>query len=330
MGRLAIRFLFLLLICVVVALAVGGWGYAQYTRPGPLTQERAVVIPKGAGPSAIGRTLFEAGVIANADLFAITVRLIGDDRDLRAGEYRFAAQISMREAVTVLKTGRPVQRRLTIAEGLTSAEAMRVIEAAAGLLGGVPEPPEDGALLPETYYYSYGDSRADLVDRMRGSMAETLEALWQARAPGLPLASPREALVLASIVEKETGLAEERGQVAGVFINRLRRGMRLQSDPTVVYAVSGGSGPLGRRLTSADLATESPYNTYRVAGLPPGPICNPGIDAIRAVLNPARTDALYFVADGSGGHAFARTLAEHNRNVRRWRRIRDQGADRLR
>ncbi len=325
MGRLAARIFYLVLVCAVVAVAAGAWAYAEFTRPGPLIQERAVVIAKGSGPAAIGQTLANAGVIGNPDFFALVVRLLGDDRALRAGEYRFAARSSMRDAVDMLKFGRPVQRRLTIAEGLTTAEALRVLEAADGLSGAIETPPGEGVLLPETYYYSFGDGRAELVARMQESMAETLAIAWAERAEGLPLKNPREALILASIVEKETGLAEERGLVAGVFINRLRRGMRLQSDPTVVYAVTGGQGALGRRITRSDLETDSPYNTYRVGGLPPGPIANPGVESIRAVLNPEQTDALYFVADGTGGHAFARTLSEHIRNVRRWRRIRDQG-----
>ena len=307
----------------MLVVAAGSWGFAEFARPGPLTRERAVVIPKMSGPAAIGSILSEAGVIGNEDLFTLVVRLLGDDRALRAGEYRFAARLSMREVVDLLTSGRVVQRRLTIAEGLTTTEALRLVDAADGLSGTVETLPAEGGLLPETYYYSLGDSRADLVARMRSSMDEALAAAWATRAEGLSFDSPREALILASIVEKETGIAEERGLVAGVFINRLRRGIRLQSDPTVVYAVTSGQGALGRRLTRADLASDSPYNTYQIRGLPPGPICNPGAAAIRAVLNPTQTDALYFVADGTGGHAFARTLAEHNRNVRRWRLIRD-------
>lgn len=323
MSRLALRFLYVLFVCAVVGLGIGGWVYAEYTRPGPLPQATAVVIPKGAGPGKIADTLSTSGVIGNPDLFTAVVRLTGDDRSLRAGEYMFPAHGSMREVVAVLKSGQTVQRRLTIAEGLTTAEALSVIRAADGLKGEVDPVPGEGELLPETYYYSYGDTRNEMVERMRAAMQKTLEELWALRVSPLPVESPEEALVLASIVEKETGIAEERPRVAAVFINRLRRGMRLQSDPTVVYAVTEGSGALGRRLTSEDLATDSPYNTYRYGGLPPGPIANPGSDSIRAVVDPAVTDELYFVADGSGGHDFSRTLDEHNRKVRRWRKIRD-------
>ncbi|HUN52564.1 MAG TPA: endolytic transglycosylase MltG, partial [Candidatus Sulfotelmatobacter sp.] len=179
-------------------------------------------------------------------------------------------------------------------------------------------PPAEGSLLPETYNYSWGDSRAGMLARMAKAMRETLAHLWAGRAPDLPYATPEAALILASIVEKETGVPAERPLVAGVFVNRLRLGMKLQSDPTVDYALSGGKGPLGRELTRADLDTASPYNTYRVDGLPPGPIANPGRAAIAAVMRPAPTKDLYFVADGSGGHAFSQTLAEHNKNVERW------------
>ena len=275
-----------------------------------------MVIPKGSGPGEIAGTLAGTGVIRNSDLFTVVVRLTGDDRSLRAGEFMFPARGSMREAVEILKNGRTVQRRLTVAEGLTTAEALRVVRAAEGLAGAIDPVPGEGELLPETYYYSWGDTRNEIVQRMREAMSRTLTELWQEKGPGLPIESPEAALILASIVEKETGVPDERPRVAAVFINRLRKGMRLQSDPTVVYAVTDGQTSLGRRLTSDDLAIDS-------AWLPSGPICNPGADAIRAVLNPAVTDEFYFVADGTGGHAFSRTLDEHNRKVRRWREIRD-------
>jgi UPF0755 protein len=223
----------------------------------------------------------------------------------------------------MLERGETVARRVTIAEGLTVAEIFGLLEEAPGLTGPLPEPPPEGSLLPETYFFALGDSRYGLVRRMRGAMTEALEAAWANRAEGLPLASKEEALVLASIVDKETGIPAERRQVAAVFINRLRKGMPLQSDPTVIYGLTGGEGPLQRPLTRKDWEHDSPYNTYRNPGLPPGAIGNPGRDAIAAVLDPANVDYLYFVADGTGGHAFARTLAEHNRNVAVWRRIRD-------
>ena len=198
-----------------------------------------------------------------------------------------------------------------------------MLAATPALAGEMAPVPAEGSLLPETYHYGRGDRRAALIARMAAAMDETLAELWQGRAEGLPFDSPPAAMVLASIVEKETGLAAERRHVAGVFVNRLRRGMRLQSDPTVIYGLTGGAGPLGRPLTRADLETDHPYNTYRIDGLPPHPIANPGREAIAAVLDPLPTGDLYFVADGSGGHVFAPTLDEHNRNVANWRRARD-------
>ena len=240
---------------------------------------------------------------------------------MRAGEYRFPAGISTDGAIALLASGETVKRRITIAEGLTTGEILGLIGAEEALTGALPAGLGEGSLLPETYYFSYGDARAALVRRIRESMTATLAALWDKRAPGTVLASPEEALVLASIIERETGVASERARISAVFHNRLRQGMRLQSDPTVVYALTLGRAPLDRPLARTDLRIESPYNTYRTHGLPPTPIANPGRASIEAALHPAETDELYFVADGTGGHAFARTFAEHLRNVARWRRI---------
>jgi UPF0755 protein len=225
--------------------------------------------------------------------------------------------------INMLARGETVARRLTVAEGLTVAEVFRLLAETEALSGELPEPPPEGSLLPETYFYALGDERAELVRRMQRGMRQLLDELWPARVRALPLADRQQALVLASIVDKETGVAGERGAVAAVFHNRLRRGMRLQSDPTVIYGLTEGNGPLDRELTRADWLHESPYNTYRIDGLPPGPIGNPGRAALEAALNPDEVDYLYFVADGSGGHAFGRTLDEHNRNVAKWRRLKN-------
>lgn len=223
----------------------------------------------------------------------------------------------------MLVDGRTVVHRVTVPEGLTSVEIVAIVAASEVLEGAVPPPPVQGALLPETYHVARGDERAAVIGRMAEAMNEALARLWPTRAPDLPLASPAEAVILASIVEKETGIAAERAKVAGVFYNRLALGMPLQSDPTVVFALTDGKMPLGRALTRDDLAIDDPYNTYKVNGLPPGPIANPGLASLEAVLKPEATDALYFVADGTGGHAFARTLDEHNRNVAKWRKLQD-------
>ena len=310
----------------LLLVAGGGvlYGMKQFEKPGPLAADRMLVVPKGAGLSLIAERLRDAGVVDNAFHFKVGVRVLGSARDLKAGEYAFPAGVSMREALDILGRGETVARWLTVAEGLTSVEVIALVAAAEGLTGETGPVPEEGTLLPETYRYAWEDERAELIVRMTESLDRTLAELWPKRVEGLPLKSPEEALVLASIVERETGVAEERPLVASVFINRLNRGMRLQSDPTVVYGITNGQAPLGRALTFRDLDKPSPYNTYVNGGLPPGPIANPGRAALEAVLNPAQTKYLYFVADGTGGHAFAKTLVEHNRNVAKWRRIQRQ------
>ena len=229
----------------------------------------------------------------------------------------------MRDVIVKLQSGKTVVRRLTVPEGMTAAQLIQQLLTMEGLEGGIGRWPEDGALLPDTYNYSYGDSRQSILQRMAEAMDAYMQQRWSERSPSL-VRTPREALTLASIVEKETAIAAERPQIAAVFLNRLKRGMRLQSDPTVVYGLTRGTGGLGRALSRTDLQSDSPFNTYIVQGLPPAPICNPGRASIDAVLFPAKTSDLYFVADGSGGHVFAETLEEHNRNVARWRKIRPE------
>ncbi len=299
----------------------------RFERPGPLTADTVILIPQGSGVDAIARQLHEAGAIEDPLVFRLGVRLLRAGRELRAGEYLFPVALSNRDVIDLLRSGQTVVRRLTLAEGLTSQEIVALLEQAEALEGAVDSVPPEGSLLPETYHYARGDDRGELVARMGRARDELLSELWPRRAPNLPVATPEEAVVLASIVEKETGIAGERPQVASVFVNRLRKGMRLQSDPTVVYGLTGGTGPLGRALTRKDLQAPSPYNTYLNPGLPPGPIANPGRAALEAVLNPAQTPFLYFVADGSGGHAFAKTLAEHNRNVAKWRKLQMRNAN---
>lgn len=317
--RRAGRALLAVLVFGLLVAGIGGvLGWRIATAPGPLAEERAVVIPRG-GIREISARLEREGVVRDADAFALAALLTRGQGPLRAGEFAFPAGASLLEVLAVLRTARPVQRRFTIAEGMLAVQIRAALEAEAALTGPVP-PFAEGALLPETYLFSWGDSRESLVRRAAAAMDQALAQEWERRAPNLPLASPREALILASIIERETAVPEERARIAGVFINRLRRGMPLQSDPTTAYAAAEG-GVLERPLTRADLQRDHPFNTYRVTGLPPGPIASPGRAAIRAALNPETHDFLYFVADGSGGHAFARTLDEHNRNVARWRQI---------
>jgi len=316
------RRLFVPLILLVILAGTAGLGWWQVNRawsgPGPLAQEVTLVVPRG-GASAIADTLAERGVVGQPLVFLAAAWITTADGPLRAAEFTFPARASLRDVFEILRRGRPVQRRLTIPEGFNARQIAALLERTEGLTGELPVLVE-GAVLPETYAYQFGETRTALLRRATAAMDQALAEIWAGRAPNLPLASPREALILASIVEKETGRADERGRVAGVFINRLRRGMMLQSDPTTAYAAADG-GVLDRPLTRADLDRDHPFNTYRIRGLPPGPIASPGRDALRAVARPDATEMLFFVADGTGGHAFARTLEEHNRNVARWREI---------
>ena len=288
-----------------------------YEAPGPLAGTRDMVIARG-GYGDVAKVLDTAGVIERPRLFRVMAAATAWEGAMRAAELRFPAGASLEQVLRVLRFGRPVQHLLTIAEGLTSARVALLLAGADGLRGDVEIPPE-GSVFPQTYAYELGMSRASVLARAQVAFRRALADAWQRRAPDTLVHSPEEAVVLASIVERETGIARERPLIARVFFNRLRSGMRLQSDPTVVYGASGGSGVLPQGLTRADLEEVAPYNTYAAAGLPPGSICNPGISSIEAVLHPAESQALYFVADGSGGHAFADSLREHERNVQRAR-----------
>jgi UPF0755 protein len=315
-------------VVIIAAACVGGWIYLDHSfdESGAQSEPVTLIVLPGSSAWEIAETLYAAGVVEDPNVFAVGVWQSGQSGALKAGEYYFPPHVTPREAMEIVFAGKALQYRLTIPEGLTSAEILRLLEGAEALDGVVAEMPPEGALLPETYHYRRGDSRADMIHRMEAGMHSLIAELWPHRASDLPFETPEQALVLASIVEKETALAAERRQVAGVFVNRLRKGMRLQSDPTVIYAVTGGTAPLNRPLSKADLALDSPFNTYRQKGLPPRPIAHPGAESLAAVLNPETTDALYFVADGSGGHAFADTLAAHNKNVARWRKLQKERA----
>jgi len=311
-----------LAVALVLFLA---WAIWSYQGPGPAAKSgeaTTVMLRKGAGLSEIASTLERDGVVRSGPIFAAAAQITGAARSLKAGEYEFKSRSSMARVLADIRDGKIVIHQITIPEGMTSEAAVQALAAKTDLTGAAPEPPE-GSILPETYQYERGEDRAAVLKRMMDAREELLGLLWSRRQPGLPISTPDEAVTLASIVEKETGIASERPMVAAVFTNRLRQGMRLESDPTIIYGLTGGK-PLGRGLRASELAAPNPYNTYQIDGLPPTPIANPGRAALAAVLDPPKTDALFFVADGTGGHVFAPTYDEHLKNVAKWRAIERQ------
>jgi UPF0755 protein len=313
--------LFFIALFVTVMGGALFFGHTLLVAQGPLDTTKRVVIPRGAGPATMARVLHDEGIISYPLLFRVALMVDPNPKPVKAGEYEVPAHTSMQGLVELLQSGKLVQRRLTVPEGMTTAEVVELVRKADALTGDVTVDVKEGDLLPETYFYSRNDTRDGLLQRMKEAMDKTLDEAWRKRTPGLPLANRRQVLILASMVEKETAIPAERNRIAAVFLNRLRLKMKLESDPTTIYGIVGGKGSFNRELTRADLQSTSPYNTYVVSGLPPGPICNPGRASILAVTHPAHDRSLYFVADGQGGHVFARTIAEHNRNVERWKEI---------
>ena len=322
-------FLTFVLLGALAAAGALGWLLMESRSPGPLAADKVVLIVREDDGGSIADQLERAGVIDSAMWFNILSLLDGNRSALKRGEYEFKAGISMTEIENELSAHRVVRYKLTIPEGLTSDQIVQRLRDDEVLIGDTKEFPREGSLMPDTYYFERGDTRQSILTRMAKTQAKSVEEIWKGRAPDLPIKSPGEMVTLASIVEKETGKAEERPRVAGVFVNRLEKHMRLESDPTIVYGLALGKGTLGRSITKADLNQSTPYNTYIIDGLPPGPICNPGKAALEAAANPSRSKELYFVADGTGGHVFAETFDQHVKNVAHWRQIEKDVKDKL-
>lgn len=318
-----------LLMTVLMLLLSGAfavlWINEQLTQPWTLAKRTELLIPRGTGLNESAEILEKTGIIANAELFILYMRLSGNGGKIKAGEYAFENAVSLEMVAKTLTDGEVIIRSITIPEGKALAEIKDIFYANPYLSGKITLNLAEGDILPETYHFIRGESRNAVLTKAKNAMRQVLAEIYEGRDKRLPLKSPNDLLVLASIVEKETGVAGERAKVASVFVNRLRAGMKLQTDPTVIYAVTHGEMNLGRELLRKDLAFYSPYNTYINTGLPPAPICSPGREALMAAAHPENTMYLYFVADGiSGGHRFAQTLAEHNRNVAMYRQNKKQ------
>ncbi|HEX8223055.1 MAG TPA: endolytic transglycosylase MltG [Allosphingosinicella sp.] len=307
-------------LIAAAVLAVGFWFIQGWNGAGPSKRPTPVVIAAGSSTVRAANTLERAGVIASAERFLFQTRIFGGGESIKAGEYEFPAGASHAQVLSILQSGKTLQRMVTIPEGLPSVLVHERLMGASALTGEVPVP-DEGSVLPNSYSYQRGEARSAVLRRMQTAMTKTLAELWAKRSPAAVVTTPQEAITLASIVEKETGKASERRMIAGVYTNRLRQGIKLDADPTVIYPITKGR-PLGRRILRSELQSNNGYNTYAMAGLPAGPIANPGRESIAAVLNPEPTQALYFVADGTGGHVFANSLAEHNANVQKWYAIR--------
>jgi UPF0755 protein len=322
-----------LVALVLLAVAAGGAAFwyvlSEFDAPGPYAAnggaETIVAIPMGTGLNQAAAILEHEGVVNDGIVFRIGVLINRKAAALKAGEYAIPSGASPSQIMNILIEGKSIVYKLTLAEGLTSAMIVDLVRGHPILTGDVVEIPAEGSLLPETYIFDRGMTRADLLKKMQDDHAKVLDELWEKRAPNLPFTTKQEAVTLASIVEKETGVPDERPRVAAVFVNRLRKGMKLQSDPTIIYGLTKGV-PLGRGIRQSELDKATPYNTYVITGLPPTPIANPGKASLAAVLNPAQTEDLFFVADGTGGHAFAATIAEHEKNVQKWRELERQAA----
>jgi UPF0755 protein len=317
MNRKGCVFAGALIAALALLVAASTWGWWGASR---VDEDTTFVVPSGASVTSVARKLEEEGLISSADAFLLWARILGGSDPIKAGEFLLPAGSSPSDILDTIQHGDVIRRFITIPEGLPSVMVWERLMAEPLLTGSIPVP-EEGSVLPESYDFERGEARAAVVARMQKAMSDTLTELWPKRASGIVVGTPREAVILASIVEKETGVARERRMVAGLYSNRVREGMLLQADPTIIYPITKGK-PLGRRIRQSEIAAVNGYNTYTMVGLPQGPITNPGRASIEAVLNPAKTEALYMVADGRGGHVFASSLEEHNANVARWFAIR--------
>lgn len=313
----------MVIFVLIIGVGIFWYGKTEFEGRGPLDRTSDFMVREGAGLNQIAAGLERQGIISDQRIFSLGAKSVLGDDTLKAGEYEIKAGSSMREIVSLMQSGKSILHAFTVPEGQTVVQVFNRLREAPVLEGDLPdEMPPEGALLPETYKFSRGTTRLEILEQMEKAQTRALEQIWARRAADLPLETPEELVILASIVEKETARADERPRVAGVFINRLNLGMRLQSDPTIIYGLFGGEGkPSDRPIYRSDIDKPTPYNTYVIDALPPTPIANPGREAMEAVANPSRTKDLFFVADGTGGHAFAETLDEHNSNVARWRRI---------
>lgn len=311
---------YVVILCTLVAFLGPITGLALYMTPGPLTENKTIIIPHGTSVHEIAYLLNSNGIISYPLIFRVAAKLNSTD-SLKAGEYEFTPKQSTADVMLMMREGHSVVHMFTVPEGLTSAEVVALLKSNPAMTGEIENAPPEGSILPESYRYSYGDSRTTMISRMQKGLQEALNDLWAKRDASIPLKSPLEAVTMASIVEKETGKPVERSRIAGVFYNRLRTNMRLQSDPTVIYAITIAKGSLNHELGHDDLSFPSPYNTYTSDALPPGPICNPGRASLEAVLHPEQNEFIYFVADGTGGHVFAKDLVAHNQNVTKWTAI---------
>ena len=305
-------------ICTVVGILILLQIYFWCVQAGPLTQTAFIRVEKGTSLNMMADGLKREGIISHPFVFKVIARFSGLSQKLRAGEYKFEPEISLWNVMQKIAKGDVFYRKITLAEGLTNAEIVQLLNDNPYLNGEAVLNDVQGSILPETYTFPFGTDRQKIIREAQADMQKTLDEAWNVRDLTLPIKNKQELLILASIIEKETGVPEERPLVASVFVNRIKKGMKLQTDPTVIFALTQGKSDLGRTLKRKDLQVDSPYNTYKYYGLPPEPICNPGKDAIFAAAQPAETDYLFFVATGDGGHNFSKSLSEHNKNVKSW------------